>query len=66
MASITSWTGKTWIFAEKPDPEISIIDENMWNRVQDTRKQRADKYIKTLENHECHCNKKKQWYACSD
>ena len=41
---------KDWIFAEKPDPEISIIDENMWNRVQDTRKQRADKYIKTLEN----------------
>ena len=41
---------KDWIFAEKPDPKISIIDENMWNRVQDTRKQRADKYIKTLEN----------------
>lgn len=41
---------KDWIFAEKPDPEISIIDENMWNRVQDTRKQRADNYIKTLEN----------------
>lgn len=41
---------KDWIFAEKPDTEISIIDENMWNRVQDTRKQRADKYIKTLEN----------------
>nr|WP_295287366.1 zinc ribbon domain-containing protein [uncultured Blautia sp.] len=41
---------KDWIFAEKPDPEISIIDENMWNRVHDTRKQRADKYIKTLEN----------------
>ena len=41
---------KDWIFAEKPDPEIAIIDENMWNRVQDTRKQRADKYIKTLEN----------------
>ena len=41
---------KDWIFAEKPDPEISIIDENMWNRVQDTRKQRADKYIKSIEN----------------
>ena len=41
---------KDWIFAEKPDTEISIIDENMWNRVQDTRKQRADKYIKTLGN----------------
>lgn len=41
---------KDWIFAEKPDSEIAIIDENMWNRVQDTRKQRADKYIKTLEN----------------
>ena len=41
---------KEWVFAEKPDPEIAIIDEDMWNRVQDTRKQRADKYIKSLEN----------------
>lgn len=41
---------KDWIFAEKPDTEITIIDENMWNQVQDTRKQRADKYIKSLEN----------------
>ena len=41
---------KDWIFAEKSDPEIAIIDENMWNRVQDTRKQRADKYIKSIEN----------------
>lgn len=41
---------KDWIFAEKPDAEIAIIDENKWNQVQDTRKQRADKYIKSLEN----------------
>ncbi len=41
---------KDWVFAEKPDPKIAIIDEDMWNRVQDTRKQRADKYIKSLEN----------------
>ena len=41
---------KDWIFVEKPDTEIAIIDENMWNQVQDTRKQRADKYIKSLEN----------------
>ena len=41
---------KDWIFAEKPDTEIAIIDENMWNQVQDTRKQRADKCIKSLEN----------------
>lgn len=41
---------KDWIFAEKPNTEIAIIDENMWNQVQDTRKQRADKYIKSLEN----------------
>ena len=40
---------KDWIFAEKPNTEIAIIDENMWNQVQDTRKQRADKYIKSLE-----------------
>ena len=41
---------KEWVFAEKPDPEIAIIDEDMCNRAQDTRKQRADKYIKSLEN----------------
>ena len=41
---------KDWIFAEKPDLDIAIIDENMWNQVQDIRKQRADKYIKSLEN----------------
>ena len=41
---------KDWVFAEKPDPELAIIDENMWNRVQDSRKQRADKYMKSLEN----------------
>ena len=41
---------KDWVFAEKPNPEIAIIDEDMWNRAQDTRKQRADKYIKSLEN----------------
>ena len=41
---------KDWVFAEKPDPEIAIIDEDTWNRAQDTRKQRADKYIKSLEN----------------
>lgn len=41
---------KDWIFAEKPDTEIAIIDENMWNQIQDTRKQRANKYIKSLEN----------------
>ena len=41
---------KDWIFAEKPDPDIAIIDENIWNQAQDTRKQRADKYIKSLEN----------------
>ena len=41
---------KDWIYAEKPDPKIAIIDEDMWNRAQDTRKQRTDKYIKSLEN----------------
>ena len=41
---------RDWIYAEKPDPEITIIDENVWNRTQDTRKQRGDKYIKSPEN----------------
>ena len=41
---------RDWVYAEKPDPEITIIDENVWNRTQDTRKQRGDKYIKSPEN----------------
>ena len=41
---------RDWVYAEKHDPEITIIDENVWNRTQDTRKQRGDKYIKSPEN----------------
>jgi len=39
-----------WIISEKADPKIAIIDSEVWNRVQDKRKQRGDKYIKSLEN----------------
>lgn len=39
-----------WIKAAAPNEEIQIIDGNTWNRTQDKRKSRADKYIKTLEH----------------
>ncbi len=37
-----------WIVSENSDNAIAIIDEDMWNRVQDKRKQRGDKYIRKL------------------
>lgn len=40
---------KEWIVAEKQNPEITIIDPDTWNKVQEKRKQRSDKYIKKLE-----------------
>lgn len=39
-----------WIKAASPNTEIQIIDEDTWNRTQDKRKLRSDKYIKTLEH----------------
>lgn len=41
---------KDWIIAEKQNPDITIIPPDMWNKVQEVRKQRADKYIKKLED----------------
>ena len=41
---------KDWIKATSPNEEIQIIDGDTWNRTQDKRKLRADKYIKTLEH----------------
>lgn len=41
---------KDWIIAEKQNPDITIIPPDMWNKVQEVRKQRADKYIKKLEH----------------
>lgn len=39
-----------WIKAVAPNEEIQIIDGDTWNRTQDKRKLRSDKYIKTLEH----------------
>lgn len=39
-----------WIKSSQPDENIQIIDGAVWDSVQDKRKIRADKYIKTLEH----------------
>lgn len=41
---------KDWIIAHEPNENITIIDSATWNKVQDKRKQRSDKYMKKLEN----------------
>lgn len=33
-----------WVMAEKPEPGIRIIDDAVWNRVQEKRKERAARY----------------------
>ena len=35
-----------WIRAEKPNEEIRIIEEDIWNRVQEKRKRRSNRYQK--------------------
>ena len=37
---------KDWIYAEKANPEIQIIDEQIWNEVQRKRQQRAKRILK--------------------
>lgn len=39
-----------WIVSENVNEEIRIIDEDTWNRTQEKRKQRGDKYTRSLEN----------------
>lgn len=39
-----------WIKAASPNEDIQIIDGDTWNRTQDKRKLRSDKYIKTFEH----------------
>lgn len=43
-----------WIKASSPDEKIQIISGELWDRVQDKRKCRSDKYIKTLEHKNVH------------
>ena len=39
-----------WIVAGQSDERIAIISDDVWNRTQDRRKQRGDKYKKSLKN----------------
>lgn len=39
-----------WIIAEKPNPDLIIIDENTWQRVQEKRTLRRQKLEKTDQN----------------
>lgn len=39
-----------WIISEKINEDIVIIEEDIWNKVQEKRKLRSDKYTKKLEN----------------
>lgn len=39
-----------WIKSNAPDENIQIISGELWDRVQDKRKRRSDKYRKTLEH----------------
>lgn len=41
---------KDWIVSHEANPDVVIIDEETWNKVQDRRKRRGDKYIKSLAN----------------
>ena len=39
-----------WITSFEPNENITIIDSDTWNKTQERRKRRGDKYIKTLEH----------------
>lgn len=39
-----------WILSAKPNPDIVIIDEDTWLKVQQKREQRGKKYTKSLTN----------------
>ncbi len=39
-----------WILSAKPNPDIVIIDEDTWTKVQRKREQRCRKYTKSLKN----------------
>jgi len=41
---------KEWILSEKANPDIIIIDEDTWNKVQRKREMRNGKYTKSLQN----------------
>lgn len=39
-----------WVTSGKPDESIAIIDEDSWNKTQERRKRRGDKYLKNTEH----------------
>lgn len=39
-----------WVISSKPDERIAIIDEDDWNKAQERRKRRGDKYLKNTEH----------------
>ena len=39
-----------WVTSGKPDESIAIIDEDSWNKTQERRKRRCDKYLKNTEH----------------
>lgn len=39
-----------WITSFEPNENVTIIDGDTWNKTQERRKRRGDKYIKTLEH----------------
>lgn len=39
-----------WILSDKPNPDLVIIDEDTWKRVQKKRELRSNKYTKSLKN----------------
>ena len=41
---------KEWIMAETPNPEIMVVEQELWTRVQEQREKRRAKYQKREEN----------------
>lgn len=45
-----SLKSEEWGISKEANEDIRIIDDDVWNKVQEKRKLRSDKYIKKLEN----------------
>lgn len=48
--SYHSLNSKEWILAEKPNDRITIIDAELWEKVQKKREDRREKYVKNPEH----------------
>lgn len=47
-----SLNSKDWILSEKPNDEITIVDRELWEKVQIKRIERGGRYVKTPKNQE--------------